>query len=141
MLNLRSSFPYISLFYFNLEPNKSKKVDLIGYEGLYLKEELSSDLKLELAWGSEMFLTASAAASILIYLNGEVILKRGLITDEEFTPKDICTRSLVTNKLISLVNTKFYPGKDEFDSILKGLPSIMVYPIFRIFQKGLIIFS
>ena len=33
------------------------------------------------------------------------------------------------NKYISLVSTKFYPGKQEFDNIVKNLPSVIVFPI------------
>ena len=40
------------------------------------------------------------------------------------------------NKLISLVNTKLFPGSSEFDSVLENLPSIIIYPLD---QRGLVI--
>ena len=32
-------------------------------------------------------------------------------------------------KLISLANTKFYPGKNEFDKFCPQIPSILIIPI------------
>ena len=65
----------------------------------------------------------------MIYWNNTVLLKRGLISDSQFVPKDICKRSIQSGKMISLVNTKYYPGRIEFDSILNNLPSIIVFPL------------
>jgi len=131
ILSVGSSIVLIltSLLWFKIDPAISSKALLSGTEGLFIKDNLSDELKLELAWGSEMFLTASAASTILIYWNDETLLKRGLISDQTFHPKEICLRSIKTNKMISLVNTKFYPGRKEFDSIIKDLPSIIVYPL------------
>ena len=49
--------------------------------------------------------------------------------EEDFVPKKICLQSMETGKLISLVNTKYYPGKEEFDSVIKDLPSIVISPL------------
>ncbi len=131
ILSVASSILLIltSLFWYQIDPSSSARAKLEGTEGLFIKESLPDEIKMELAWGSEMFLTASAAATVLIYWNNETILKRGLISDSLFTPQDICLRSIKSNRLISLVNTKFYPGRSEFDSIVKDLPSVLVHPL------------
>ena len=89
----------------------------------------------ELAWGSQTILTSTAAASILINYKGKNILKRGIISPNDFILGEICERSLKDMKMISLVNTKFYPGKEEFDDFCPNLPSILIYPV----NKDLII--
>ena len=83
----------------------------------------------EIAWGSEAILTSTAAASILIHNNGENILKRGISSDKEFSPGETCLRSIKDMKLISLVNTKFYPGREEFNNFCPGIPSVLIVPI------------
>ena len=74
-------------------------------------------------------MTATAASTILIYWDNKVILRRGLISTQSFKPGVICKKAIEQQRLISLVNTKLYPGRDEFDNILKELPSVIVYPI------------
>ena len=51
------------------------KVNLNGKEGFELSDELSEDLKNELAWGSQQILRATAASTILIYWDNRVILR------------------------------------------------------------------
>ena len=118
-----------ALFWYKIDPSLPLKHSLTGKEGIFIQETLSKDFKFELAWGSEMLLTTSAAATVLVYMNQETILKRGLISEDDFIPKDICNRVLKTGKMISLVNTKFYPGKEEFDTVVNNLPSVIVSPI------------
>ena len=83
----------------------------------------------ELAWGSEAILTSTAAATILIHKDGKNILKRGITSNNIFTPGETCLRSIKDMKIISLANTKFYPGRDEFLSFCQNVPSILIIPI------------
>ena len=119
----------IGLLFERISPISGKKTDLNGDNGFIYDSNIPSDLLDELAWGTETILTSTAAASLLIHNKGKNILKRGIISDRDFTPKDICFRSLKENKLIALVNTKFYPGKEEFDDFCENIPSILVVPI------------
>ncbi|WP_269622924.1 cofactor assembly of complex C subunit B [Prochlorococcus marinus] len=105
------------------------KEDLIAEEGFYLTKEIDEDLRLELAWGSQLILSATAASTILIYYNKTIILRRGLITSNEFRPGNICIESSRKSKYISLVNMKFFPGRSEFDPIVPNLPSVIVNPL------------
>ncbi len=119
----------IGLLFERVSPISGKKVDLKGHNGFNYDSNIPPELLDELAWGSESILTSTAAASVLINNKGINILRRGIISKNNFSPGDICLRSLKQNKLISLVNTKFYPGKDEFDDFCKDIPSILIVPV------------
>ena len=106
-----------------------QKDKLEGKQGFYLFNSLASNIKHELAWGTQMILSNTAASTILIYYNDRVISRRGLINDTDFKPGIICNSSISKSNYISLVSTKFYPGKQEFDPIVKNLPSVIVFPI------------
>ena len=73
---------------------KVKRVFCIGNgesrQGFDLDKTLSDDVKNEIAWGSQLFLTATPAATILIYWDEKVILRRGLISSDEFMPGETC---------------------------------------------------
>ncbi|WP_413315236.1 cofactor assembly of complex C subunit B [Prochlorococcus sp. SS52] len=126
-----TSISIILVGFLQLDENPIKKSNsnLVGFEGFIINEDLSFEVRNELAWGTQMILTATASCTVLIYNNNQTILKRGLLSETEFSPGTICLSSTKKGKYISLVNTKFYPGKVEFDSIIKDLPSIMVFPI------------
>ena len=100
-----------------------------GTEGFYISDELTQEDKNELAWGTHMILTATASVTVLIYNKDTTILKRGIISKDVFKPGNICLATTRKSKYISLVSTKFYPGKEEFDTILRDLPAIIVLPI------------
>ena len=113
----------------DIKPKEQTRVNLKGRQGLEINVDLSEEIKYELAWGSNQILTATAASTILIFWDNQVILRRGLITNKTFVPGEICKRAVEQNRLISLVNTELFPGRDEFDCVLDGLPSVIVYPI------------
>ncbi len=115
---------------------EKQKLVLNGEEGFYISDELSTDFKNELAWGTNMLLTATPASTVLIYLDNKIVLRRGIITNNEFIPSKICLQCRKKRKYISLTNTKFYPGKEEFDNIVENLPSIIIFPLL---DKGWVI--
>ena len=119
----------IGFLFQRISPESGEKVALIGENGFIYDPSLPKKLLDELAWGSEAILTSTAAASILISNKGKNILRRGIISKRNFIPKDICLRCLRENKLISLVNTKFYPGSEEFDDFCKNIPSVLIIPV------------
>ena len=119
----------IGFLWTEINPKEPIKSNLKGKEGFELSKDLSDDQKTELAWGSQQILTATAASTILIYWNNEVILRRGIITDKKFIPGDVCQRAISQQRLISLVNTELFPGRAEFDCIVDNLPAVIVYPI------------
>jgi len=119
----------IGLLFERINPVSGKKVNLEGENNFVFDKNQSSVLLEELAWGSETILTATAAASILVNVKGNNILKRGIISNDLFIPGETCKRSMKDMKLISLVNTNFYPGKNEFDSFCRDIPSVLIVPI------------
>ena len=119
----------IGYLWTEINPTKPSKAKLNGKEGFELCNELSEDIKNELAWGSQQILTATAASTILIFWDDKVILRRGLISNKIFKPGEICNRSINQKRLISLVNTELFPGSDEFDCVLDNLPAVIVYPL------------
>ena len=119
----------IGFLFQRISPISGEKASLEGKNGFIFDTSIPKELLNELAWGSEAVLTSTAAATILINNKGKNILKRGIISEKNFVPKDICLRCLKENKLISLVNTKFYPGSDEFDDFCKDIPSVLIIPV------------
>ena len=119
----------IGYLWTEINPKQPSKASLNGKVGFELCNELTDDQRNELAWGSQQILTATAASTILIYWDNKVILRRGLISEKIFEPGEICKRSIDQNRLISLVNTELFPGRDEFDGVLSNLPAVIVYPL------------
>ena len=121
----------IGFLFKQFEPLAGEKVDLKGENKFLFDKNIPDDVIDELAWGSEAILTSTAAAAILIHNDGVNILRRGIISSNEFNPGETCLRSIKDMKLISLANTKFYPGRDEFSNFCADIPSILVVPINR----------
>ena len=119
----------VGFLFKQFEPLAGEKVDLKGENIFYFDKNMPNEVIDELAWGSETILTSTAAASVLIHNDGRNILKRGITSSNNFLPGETCLRSLKNMKLISLANTKFYPGKDEFFNFCPDVPSILIVPI------------
>ena len=119
----------IGFLFKQFEPLAGEKVELKGDNKFLFDKNMPVPVIDELAWGSEAILTSTAAAAILIHNDGVNILRRGITSSNDFKPGETCLRSIKDMKLISLANTKFYPGRDEFFSFCVDIPSIMVVPI------------
>jgi len=119
----------IGFLFKQFEPLAGEKADLKGENNFLYDKTLSDEVIGELAWGSEAILTSTAAAAILIHNDGVNILRRGITSSNDFKPGETCLRSIKDMKLISLANTKFYPGRDEFFNFCAEIPSILVVPI------------
>ncbi len=119
----------IGFLFKQFEPVAGVKVELKGENKFLFDNNIPDEVIDELAWGSEAILTSTAAASILIHNDGENILRRGITSTSSFIPGETCLRSTKDMKLISLANTKFYPGRDEFFDFCPDIPSILVVPI------------
>ncbi len=119
----------IGFLFKQFEPLAGEKANLKGENKFIFDKNIPNEVIEELAWGSEAILTSTAAAAILIHNDGVNILRRGITSSNEFSPGDTCLRSTKDMKLISLANTKFYPGRDEFSDFCPEIPSILVVPI------------
>ncbi len=119
----------IGFLFKQFNPNIGDNVELKGENKFIFEPDIPKDILDELAWGSEAILTSTAAASVLIHNDGKNLLRRGITTNDAFKPGETCLKSLKDMKLISLANTKFYPGRDEFLSFCPNVPSILIIPI------------
>ena len=119
----------IGFLFKQFEPLAGEKVALKGENKFLFDRNMPDEVIDELAWGSEAILTSTAAAAILIHNDGSNILSRGITSSNEFKPGETCLRSINDMKLISLANTKFYPGRGEFFNFCADIPSILVVPI------------
>ena len=121
----------IGFLFKQFQPIAGEKAVLKGENKFLFDRNMPDEVIDELAWGSEAILTSTAAAAILIHNDGVNILRRGITSSNDFKPGETCLRSIKDMKLISLANTKFYPGKDEFSNFCVNIPSILVVPINR----------
>jgi len=121
----------IGFLFKQFEPLAGEKASLKGENKFFFDRNMPDEVIDELAWGSEAILTSTAAAAILIHNDGVNILRRGITSINDFIPGETCLRSIKDMRLISLANTKFYPGKDEFFNFCPDIPSILVVPINR----------
>ena len=119
----------VAVLWTRANPKSAEKVSLEGEQGLVLSAQLNDVQKQELAWGSHMLLTATPAASVLVLWRQQVVLRRGLISQDPFQPGDITKRAMDREQTISLVNTTLFPGRAEFDGMLQSLPAILVCPM------------
>lgn len=128
----------VAVLWTRAQPLAPSAVDLPGSQALQLDPSLREDARTELAWGSHLLLTATSAATILVSWDGLVVMRRGLVLQDEerslgqaecFKPGAICERARQQGQLVSLVKTALYPGRFEFDSVLPDLPAVMVYPL------------
>ncbi|MCB4394953.1 cofactor assembly of complex C subunit B [Synechococcus sp. HB1133] len=126
----------VAVLWTRANPKSAEKVSLTGEQGLVLSEQLNDLQKQELAWGSHMLLTATPAASVLVVWRQQVVLRRGLISQDPFQPGAITKRAMDREQTISLVNTTLFPGRAEFDGMLQSLPAILVCPMG---QQGVVI--
>ena len=126
----------VAVLWTRANPKSAEKVSLKGEQGLVLFEQLNDVQKQELAWGSHMLLTATPAASVLVLWRQQVVLRRGLISQDPFQPGAITKRAMDREQTISLVNTTLFPGRAEFDGMLESLPAILLCPMG---QQGVVI--
>ena len=119
----------VGFLWTRVEPAAAGRADLQGREGLELNQGLPEPLARELAWGSQMLLTATPAAVVLVCWRGTTLLRRGLLGEDRFVPGPTCQRSHERQQVISLVDLSLYPGRGEFDSLLTGLPAVVIQPL------------
>ena len=119
----------VAVLWTRANPKSTEKVQLKGEQGLVIADQFSEDQQQELAWGSHMLLSATPAASVLVLWRNQVVLRRGLISQDSFQPGPITKRALERDQTISLVNTTLFPGRAEFDAMLPSLPAIVVCPM------------
>ena len=119
----------VAVLWTQANPAAAERTDLTGEQGLIMASNLTESQRQELGWGTQMLLTATPASTVLVYWNGSVILRRGLLGLGDFQPGEICRRAMERQTVVSLVNTTLFPGRSEFDPVLERLPAVLVCPL------------
>lgn len=118
------------LIWQQIQPRSPEAVTLTGTEGFDLAETLPDALKTELAWASHLLLTNTVTKSVVIYYDGQVLLRRGILGDAEtVTPGTILERVLKTQKPVYLVNLPLYPGRVEFTYLPENTQGLICQPL------------
>jgi hypothetical protein len=120
----------VGLLWQRIQPKPPEVVTLLGEEGFDLAEDLPDTLKTELAWASHILLTNTATRSIVLYYDGKVLLRRGILgAQAALTPGNIVQRVLDKQKPVYLVNLNIYPGRFEFDYLPKNTQGVICQPL------------
>lgn len=118
------------LLWQRIQPRSPDAVILNGEEGFDLADDLPDTAKLELAWASHLLLTNTVTRSLVIWQDGRVLLRRGVLVPKTLEkPGPIVQRSLDTQKPIYLVNLQLYPGKIEFDYLPDNTQGVICQPM------------
>ncbi len=118
------------LLWQQIQPRSPDVVELIGEEGFVLAPDLPQTIKTELAWASHLLLTNTVTRSLVVFYQGKVLLRRGILgTKSEVTPGPILKRVLEKQQPVYLVALKVYPGKIEFDYLPENTQGVICQPI------------
>ena len=114
------------LLWQEVQPRSPDAVDLIGEEGFELAPDLPDLVKTELAWASHLLLTNTVTRSLVVFYQGKVLLRRGILgTKKEVKPGAILQRVLEKQKPVYLVKLALYPGKIEFDYLPENTQGVI----------------
>lgn len=117
------------LLWQQVAPRSPDSVDLIGEQGFELAQ-LPDEVKTELAWASHLLLTNTVTRSLIVFYQGKVLLRRGILgANSEVKPGPILQRVLEKQKPVYLVNLLIYPGKIEFDYLPENTQGVICQPI------------
>jgi hypothetical protein len=127
------------LLWQRVQPKIPESVALLGVEGMEMPADLPPLWQTELAWASHLLLTNTATRSIIIYYQGQTILRRGILAPiATVVPGAILERVLKTQKPIYLVNLKIYPGRIEFNYLPENTQGVICQPLG---ERGLMILA
>ncbi len=120
----------ISLLLRQIQPRSPEAVTLIGKQGFELDSHLPDEVQTELAWATHLLLTNTVTRSIVIYYQGKVLLRRGILGENaQVKPGKIVQRVMETQKPVYLVDLKHYPGKVEFNYLPENIQGLISQPL------------
>lgn len=118
------------LIWQRIQPRSPDTVILNGTEGFELAPDLPDTIQTELAWASHLLLTNTVTRSLIVWYDGQLLLRRGILGSVPLTvPGTIVQRVLRTQKPIYLVNLQIYPGKIEFDYLPDNTQGVICQPL------------
>jgi Cofactor assembly of complex C subunit B, CCB2/CCB4 len=118
------------LLWQQIQPKPPDTVELQGEEGFELAENLPEVVTTELAWATHLLLTNTVTQSIMIWYQGKVLVRRGILgKNSQLQPGAIVQRVLDKQKPVYLVNLALYPGRIEFDYLPENTQGLICQPI------------
>jgi len=118
------------LLWQQVQPRSPDAVELIGKEGFELAPGLPEPVQIELAWASHLLLTNTVTRSVVVFNQGKVLLRRGILgAKAEVKPGQILQRVLEKQRPVYLVALKIYPGRIEFDYLPENTQGVICQPI------------
>ncbi|MGI0484609.1 cofactor assembly of complex C subunit B [Pantanalinema rosaneae CENA516] len=118
------------LLWQQIQPRLPESVDLVGEEQFELQPNLPEAAKTELAWASHLLLTNTVTRSLIVWYDGQVLLRRGILPEQSaVTPGAIVQRVVDKQKAIYLVDVKAYPGRIEFNYLPENIQGIICQPL------------
>ncbi|MEM8642463.1 MAG: cofactor assembly of complex C subunit B [Cyanobacteria bacterium P01_G01_bin.54] len=121
---------FTGLVWQQVQPRSPEAVELIGEEVLDFAPELADTVKTELAWASHLLLTNTVTKSLVVYYQGQVLLRRGILPPKpDVNPKAILKRVMQQQKPVYLVALKLYPGRIEFDFLPENTQGLICQPL------------
>ncbi|NJK41826.1 MAG: cofactor assembly of complex C subunit B [Acaryochloridaceae cyanobacterium SU_2_1] len=118
------------LLWQRVQPRSPEAVLLVGDQGFELASDLPEALKIELAWASHSLLTNTVTQSLVIWHQGQVLLRRGILGPvNRVVPGPIVERVLQSGKPVYLVALKLYPGRLEFNYLPENTQGVICQPI------------
>lgn len=118
------------LIWQRVQPRTPEAVTLIGQEGFELMPQLPDPLKTELAWASHILLTNTATRSLVVWYQGQTLLRRGILPAQAIVkPGPIVQRAMDKQQPIYLVSLPIYPGRIEFDYLPENTQGVICQPI------------
>ena len=83
-----------------------------------------------MAWASQQLLSRTVTRSLLLYYEGRVLLRRGVLVPKTLeTPGAIVQRAIDRQRPVYLVDLKLYPGRVEFDYLPENTQGIICQPL------------
>ncbi len=120
----------IGLLWQRIQPKPPETVVLEGEEGFDLADDLPDAVRTELAWSSHLLLTNTVTRSVMVYYDGRVLLRRGVLGPADtVSPGVIVQRVLDKQKPVYLVNLNIYPGRVEFDYLPQNTQGVICQPL------------
>ncbi|MBD2041192.1 cofactor assembly of complex C subunit B [Microcoleus sp. FACHB-672] len=118
------------LLWQQVQPRSPEVVELVGEEGFELAPDLPEPVKTELAWASRQLLTNTVTRSLVVWYQGRVLLRRGILGENsQVKPGAILQRVLDKQKPVYLVALKLYPGRIEFDYLPENTQGVICQPV------------
>jgi hypothetical protein len=118
------------LIWQRVQPMTPEQVDLVGQAGFELAPDLPDTIQTELAWASHLLLTNTVTRSLVLWYDGQVLLRRGILPEQrEVKPGSILSRVLEKQQPVYLVALRLYPGKVEFDYLPENTQGVICQPV------------